>query len=145
MISWRNVGSGRSNATTMPAGLWSLSRLMSIDVNPNTAFVTWPDAVAMSVGRAKKARYASEFPSSSMILAIGPSLPAGPLTLRVQVAGDDALGDHAQGDPFAHGRGPDPAEGVRFLEPVLVHEDALGPVDVTAGGQLVLEAGHILL
>ena len=32
------------------------SRLMSIDVNPNTALVTWPDAVAMSVGRAKKAR-----------------------------------------------------------------------------------------
>ena len=29
---------------------------MSIDVKPNTALVIWPDAVAMSVGRAKKAR-----------------------------------------------------------------------------------------
>ena len=40
----------------MPSGLWSLSRLMSIDVKPNTAFVTWPLAVAMSVGSAKNAR-----------------------------------------------------------------------------------------
>jgi hypothetical protein len=31
-------------------------RLISIDVNPNTAFVTCPDAVERSVGRAKKAR-----------------------------------------------------------------------------------------
>ncbi len=31
-------------------------RLMSIDVNPNTAFVTCPAAVDMSVGSAKKAR-----------------------------------------------------------------------------------------
>jgi hypothetical protein len=31
-------------------------RLMSIDVNPNTALVTWPEAVVRSVGRAKKAR-----------------------------------------------------------------------------------------
>ena len=35
---------------------WSRIRLMSIDVNPNTAFVTCPDAVARSVGSAKKAR-----------------------------------------------------------------------------------------
>ncbi len=40
----------------MPSGLWSLSRLISMDVNPNTALVTCPLAVAMSVGRAKKAR-----------------------------------------------------------------------------------------
>ena len=39
-----------------PSGRLSRSRLMSIDVNPNTALVTCPDAVAMSVGRAKKAR-----------------------------------------------------------------------------------------
>ena len=39
-----------------PSGRWSRSRLMSIDVKPNTAFVTWPDAVAMSAGRAKNAR-----------------------------------------------------------------------------------------
>ena len=36
---------------------------MSIDVNPNTAFVTCPEAVAMSVGSAKNARYVSELPS----------------------------------------------------------------------------------
>jgi hypothetical protein len=41
---------------------------MSIEVNPNTAFVTCPDAVAMSVGNAKKARYVSELPSTNMTL-----------------------------------------------------------------------------
>jgi hypothetical protein len=30
--------------------------LISMDVNPNTALVTCPEAVAMSVGSAKKAR-----------------------------------------------------------------------------------------
>ena len=54
--SWRNVGSGRSNATAMRRCPWSRIRLMSIDVKPNTAFVTCPDAVARSVGSAKKAR-----------------------------------------------------------------------------------------
>ena len=54
--SWRKVGSGRSKATAMPSGWWSFSRLMSIDVKPKTALVTWPEAVAMSVGSAKKAR-----------------------------------------------------------------------------------------
>ena len=54
--SWRKVGSGRSKATAMWSGWWSFIRLISIEVNPNTALVTWPDAVAMSVGRAKKAR-----------------------------------------------------------------------------------------
>src|SRR5215472_5564086 len=38
---------------------------MSIDVKPYTALVTCPDAVAMSVGSAKNARYATELPSSS--------------------------------------------------------------------------------
>ncbi len=54
--SWRNVGSGRSNATTTVSGRWSRMRLMSIDVNPKTALVTCPEAVARSVGRAKNAR-----------------------------------------------------------------------------------------
>ena len=54
--SWRKVGSGRSKATTIWSGWWSRTRLISIDVKPNTALVTWPEAVAMSVGRAKKAR-----------------------------------------------------------------------------------------
>ena len=54
--SWRKVGSGRSHATAMASGRWSRRRLISIDVNPKTALVTWPEAVAMSVGRAKKAR-----------------------------------------------------------------------------------------
>ena len=43
---------------------------MSIDVKPKTALVTWPEAVAMSVGSAKKARYVSELPSSSSSRAI---------------------------------------------------------------------------
>jgi hypothetical protein len=38
---------------------------MSIEVNPYTALVTCPDAVAMSVGSAKNARYVREFPSSN--------------------------------------------------------------------------------
>ena len=46
---------------------------MNIDVNPNTALVTWPLAVAMSVGRAKKARYVSELPSSRSSLSAAPS------------------------------------------------------------------------
>jgi hypothetical protein len=35
---------------------WSRIRLISIDVNPKTALVTWPEAVDRSVGSAKKAR-----------------------------------------------------------------------------------------
>ena len=59
-----NVGAvSKETATAMAVGWWSRSRLMSIDVNPNTALVTCPEAVAMSVGRAKNARYVSELPS----------------------------------------------------------------------------------
>ena len=47
---------GRSKATAIASGLWSFTMFTSIDVKPNTAFVTCPDAVARSVGRAKKAR-----------------------------------------------------------------------------------------
>src|SRR3954449_10629851 len=54
----------------MPSGAWSFSRLISIDVNPKTALVTWPEAVAMSVGRAKNARYTRELPSRRRIFAI---------------------------------------------------------------------------
>jgi hypothetical protein len=66
----RNVGSGRSHATAIAVGRWSRRRLISIEVKPKTAFVTCPDAVAMSVGRAKKARYVRELPSSSMSFAM---------------------------------------------------------------------------
>ena len=38
------------------SGWWSRRRLISIDVKPNTALVTCPDAVARSVGSAKNAR-----------------------------------------------------------------------------------------
>src|SRR5438552_7881219 len=115
MISWRNVGSGRSNATTMPAGLWSLSRLMSIDVNPNTALVTWPLAVAMSVGRAKKARYASEFPSSRRIGATTRSYGRGRPTaygLRLQLAVQDLVGDLDHLAAGLHRRLLDEVEGL---------------------------------
>ena len=67
--SWRNVGSGRSKATSTSSGRCSLSTLMNIDVNPNTALVSCPLAVDMSCGRAKNARYVSEFPSSSSSLS----------------------------------------------------------------------------
>jgi hypothetical protein len=40
----------------MASGAWSFSRLMSMEVKPYTALVTCPEAVARSVGRAKKAR-----------------------------------------------------------------------------------------
>src|SRR3954464_3357252 len=103
----------------MPSGRWSRSRLINMLVKPNTALVTWPEAVAMSVGRAKKARYASEFPSSSR------SFGKPPVLLRVQVAVDDLLADHLEGDPLAHGGGADPAEGLRLPHRVVVHEDAL--------------------
>src|SRR5438128_8714583 len=62
----------------MPSGRWSLSRLMSIDVKPNTALVTCPDAVAVSVGRAKKARYANELPSRSINFATQPRVGLAP-------------------------------------------------------------------
>ena len=40
----------------MPSCGWSRMMFISIDVNPNTALVTWPEAVARSVGSAKNAR-----------------------------------------------------------------------------------------
>src|SRR5260221_8827702 len=46
---------------------------MSIDVNPYTAFVTWPVFVASSGGNAKNARYASEWPSSKRIAGRSPA------------------------------------------------------------------------
>jgi hypothetical protein len=49
-----------------------------MDVNPKTALVTWPDAVAMSVGRAKNARYRSELPSMSIRRAIDDDSTPGP-------------------------------------------------------------------
>jgi hypothetical protein len=64
--SWRKVGSGRSNATATASGWWSRTRLMNIDVNPNTALVTCPEAVTRSVGRAWNAAVGGEFPSISM-------------------------------------------------------------------------------
>ena len=42
--------------------------MISIDVNPNTALVTCPLAVAMSDGSAKNARYVSELPSTRRYL-----------------------------------------------------------------------------
>ena len=55
-ISWRNVFWGRSKVTMTCSGRWSRTRFNSIEVKPNTALVTWPEAVVMSVGRAKNAR-----------------------------------------------------------------------------------------
>jgi hypothetical protein len=55
--SERNVLRETSNATARCVGFSSRRTLMSIDVNPNTAFVCWPVVVEkFSTGRAKKAR-----------------------------------------------------------------------------------------
>jgi hypothetical protein len=52
--------------------------LMSIAVKPYTALVTCPDEVTSVSGKAKKARNASEWPSSNNTLWIAFfSLPAG--------------------------------------------------------------------
>src|ERR1700683_600702 len=65
------VGSPRSNATATCVGFSSRSTLMSIAVNPYTALVGWPVVVAkFSTGRAKNARYASEWPSSRRSLSV---------------------------------------------------------------------------
>jgi hypothetical protein len=51
---------------------------MSIAVNPYTAFVGWPVVVEkFSAGKAKKARYARECPSSSSSLSRCPDCFAG--------------------------------------------------------------------
>src|ERR1700722_1158275 len=64
--SCRKVGSPRSKATATWVGFSSRSTLMSIAVNPYTALVGWPVVVEkFSIGSAKNARYASEWPSSS--------------------------------------------------------------------------------
>ena len=55
--SVRNVCRETSNATPTWVGCSSRSTLISIDVNPKTAFVCWPVVVEkFSTGRAKKAR-----------------------------------------------------------------------------------------
>jgi hypothetical protein len=49
-----------------PSGLWSFTNVFNMVQKPYTELVTCPLAVAMSVGNAKKARYASELPSSAI-------------------------------------------------------------------------------
>ena len=115
-------------------------------MKPNTAFVTWPDDVAMSVGNAKNARYVSELPSSSRSLATGRAYAAPPPTtqgtrlpsstcvamaaivLRVRIA---VCWMNAK------------AAGLAQL--VLVHQHALGPVDHLAGLEPTGGVGHLAL
>ena len=55
--SLRKVTRETSNATATCVGCSSRSTLISIEVKPYTAFVTWPvDVEKFSTGRAKKAR-----------------------------------------------------------------------------------------
>ena len=56
--------------------------MISMDVNPYTAFVIWPVLVASVAGSAKNARYASECPSSRKI-RLGPSCPSVGVTRRI--------------------------------------------------------------
>src|SRR5262249_37317294 len=118
--SCRNVGSGRSKAAITPSGRLSRNRLMSIDVNPKTALVTCPEAVAMSGGRAKNARYVKELPSSSRSLL---------MASRCQSTGHHALGDGLHLRAIGHGPLLDEREGVLLRHAMAVHQDALGPVD----------------
>src|SRR5215218_4198233 len=105
----------------MPSGWWSFTRLISIEVKPNTALVTCPLAVAMSVGSAKNARYVSEFPSRRRSFTRGAS--------RTQGAGEDPLGDIAHPAPLAHRGALDEGERVLFAQAALVDEDPLRAVD----------------
>src|SRR5918994_7088666 len=101
---------------------------MNIDVNPNTAFVTCPLAVAMSAGSAKNARYVSELPSRSSSFGMGSG--------RTQRAVDHSLGDGPHLRSFAHRPALDERERVLLGHLDLVHEDALGPLDRLAGFEL---------
>jgi uncharacterized protein len=65
-FSVRNECRDTSNATVMWVGFSSRNTLMSMEVNPYTAFVGCPVVVEkFSTGSAKNARYARECPSSS--------------------------------------------------------------------------------
>src|SRR5688500_9934001 len=52
-----------SQTTTVGTSPWSVRIFTSIDAKPKIAFVGRPSEVAIDSGRAKNARYASEFPS----------------------------------------------------------------------------------
>src|SRR5205823_2439940 len=109
---------------------------------------TWPLAVAMSVGRAKKARYASEFPSSRRIGATTRSYGRGRPTaygLRLQLAVQDLVGDLDHLAAGLHRRLLDEVEGLGLAQLVLVHQLALGPVDDLARLELLLEALVLLV
>ena len=92
----------------MACGFWSFRMFTSIDVNPKTALVTCPDAVARSVGSAKNARYVSELPSIRRTADAAPSA----LGLGRQVARDHLVGHRAHRAPILHGPLLDPREGV---------------------------------
>src|SRR5579862_7476726 len=110
-MSSRKVGSGRSKATPMPLGWLSRRTMVSMDVKPCTAFVTCPALVARSMGRAKKARYTSELPSSrysAPVSAMGRSYVAGvpppPGALGGERAVDDLLRHLLHPHPAVHRR-----------------------------------------
>src|SRR5512134_2089530 len=102
-------------------------RLISIDVKPNTALVTWPLAVAMSVGKAKKARYVSELPSISRMVPMCCRLYGS--SVRPKALGDDPVGDVAHLRALAHRGSLDEGECLLFLHADLVHQDPLRPID----------------
>ena len=72
-----------SKKTAIRSGFSSASSLISMLVKPYTAFVIVPFEVASVGGRAKKARYASECPSSRNMRR-GASSVAAALTERVE-------------------------------------------------------------
>src|SRR3954453_2530237 len=111
---------------------------MNIDVNPKTALVTCPLAVAMSVGSAKKARYVSELPSRIISRDIGDLLSRRRFR-RAERAGDDALGDIAHATALAHRGALEERERLLLLHAELVGQDAFRAVDQLARLQLLAE------
>ena len=116
---------------------------MSIDVNPNTALVTWPEAVAMSVGQGEERPVGQRVAVDQQERGRRPYGTRPALAAGSDVAGDDALGHGPHGVRSRMAVLLDERERLGLGQAVLVHEHALGPVDDLAGLELLLEAGGL--
>src|ERR1700677_3245293 len=126
----------------MPTGWWSRTRLTTMPANPCTALVTTPVLVRSSGGRAKKARKASDIPSSrnrGLCSGATSGIRVAP-GLRPERALEDLAGDIDQAGPTAHGRLLDVAERLRLGHARPFHQHRLGSVHQSAGLELVLRA-----
>src|SRR5580658_4282268 len=151
MVS-RKVSPGGSKATARDDGRWSRTSSTSIDVNPCTALVTTPDAVARSAGSAKNERNTSDIPSKSRrgpdrgaasggltgALDVAPALCRRAGASRTESPLDDPLRDVAHARPRPHGCLLDEREGLRLAHLVAVHQHGLGVFDHPARLDLVV-------